>query len=292
MIRRILKEIFTKISVSEDNLLVYEKRYSLDFIRRTIQKRKLDGLFVYDVLDPLPSFDFLAEFTFLTQLRMQPCDDYNYSYLLQLTNLRYLYIGEPTTDNLEIDLSAQTNLVELGLHWRKNIKGLENCSKLHSLFLTEYTEKNLSFIQNAPTVRELIIKTGSMTGLAGIESCQDLESIYLANCRSLKSIGALNHHPNLKSIELDLCGGKSGIQDFHKLTDLPGLEKLIVFDCKLPSIHFITQIPSLKKVILRGRTEIMDGDVRPLLRVPEVNYQNRANYNVPYPPSNLRKIVN
>jgi Leucine-rich repeat (LRR) protein len=274
-----------KEKITGGNLLTYNKAFSIDYIRETIEKKSLDGLFIHDVLDPLPSLDFLKDFTFLTHLRVHPIDDQDYSFLRHLTNLRSLSIGESVTNTHEIDLIAQTNLIYLGLHWRKNIKGLENCRKLESLMLTEFKEKDLSVIRKVPTIRELDIRTSSIKEMAGVEDCQSLESVSLGPCRSLLSISALNHHPNLKSIELEAC---NKISDYEKLTDLPVLEKLSITNCKIPSIQFITHIPSLKKLIMVGGTEVMNGDMGPVANVPEVQYSNRPHYNIPFPPPNLR----
>jgi hypothetical protein len=277
-----------KIEITRDKLLTYNKQYSIDFIRKTIGEKSLDGLFIHDVLEPLPSLDFLKSFTFLTHLRLNPIRDHDYSFLVHLTNLRSLSIGESVTNRQEIDLSAQNNLIHLGLHWRKSIKGLENCSKLESLMLTEFKEKDLSVIREVSTIRALDIRNSSIKELAGVEDCQSLESISLGPCRSLHSICALNHLPNLRSIDLEAC---SKISDYEKLTDLPVLEKLNIVSCKISSIRFITKIPSLKKLILVGGTDVLDGDFEPIAKVQDVHYSDRRHYNIPFPPTNWRRFL-
>lgn len=268
-----------------ENLLVYDKEYSIDFVRRTIKNESLNGLRIFDHLDPLPSLDFLKDYTFLTHLSISCIDDHDYSFLNQLTNLKSLFIGSSVTTRHEIDLSHQTNLTYLGITWRKHIKGLENCQKIERLLLIEFKEKDLSWIRPLSALKDLSIKTATIKHLGGIEGCKGLESILLGNCRQLTSISALNHLCNLKKIELDLV---TQVKDYEKLSDLPALSKLKIIDCKkISSISFIRNLPSLRTLMLIGNTEIEDGDLTPATALEEVFYPNRRHYNVKYPPPNL-----
>jgi hypothetical protein len=279
-----------KIEITEtDNLLIYKKGYSTDFIRKTIGEKKLNGLFVYDVLDPLPSLDFLKECSFLKGLRLNPVKDHDYSFLRDLTNLKYLFIGSSETNKQEIDLSRQTNLVDLSITWRKHISGLEYCRSLEILLLIEFKEKDLSILHKVPALKKLAIKTSSVKTLAGVEICRSIESIFLGNCRSLTSIDALNHLPALRTITLDAC---TKIDDYEELNDLPALEELEIMNCNsIPSIQFIMNIPSLKKMILGGNTQVADGNLKPILGVKKVFYANHSQYNIQFPPPNWKKYV-
>jgi len=81
----------------------------------------------------------------------------------------------------------------------------------------------------------------------------------------------LNHLQSLKKLEFDTC---PKIIDYEKITDLPALETLDFTSCKIPSIQFITNIPSLKKMIMVGGSEVLDGDLKPILKVQDVHYAN------------------
>lgn len=50
------------------NMLIYEKGYSKQFVQETTFLNNLDGLRIFDHLDPLDSLDFLKDNTFLRKL--------------------------------------------------------------------------------------------------------------------------------------------------------------------------------------------------------------------------------
>lgn len=106
----------------------------------------------------------------------------------------------------------------------------------------------------------MIIKTGSIKTLHGIEGLTNLESVMLGNCRKLTSIVALNSKDKLRSLEIESC---RRIQDYEALTHLPCLESLRLTNCNgINSIGFIENFPLLKKIALIGDTKVRDGDMR------------------------------
>jgi hypothetical protein len=205
-----------------------------------------------------------------------------------LNNLLWLYIGPSATNKNLIDLSNQTKLKFLAINWRKNIKGIGYCQELEDISLFDLTEKDLNFMEMLNSLRSIDIRTGSIANITGLEKSQNLESIFLGNCRKLTSISNLNKMMNLKKIVLDEC---PKVDDYEKLTELPMLEELDIMSCKkIQSINFINYFPQLKKMILSGDTEISDGDLAPIVNVKEVFYTNRKHYNIKFPPSNWRKF--
>ena len=269
-----------------EKLLVYKKGYSVEFVRETIGNKSLNGLRIFDHLDPLDDLGFLKDYTFLANLDISSILDHDYLFLKHLTNLKSLFIGGSVTTKNEIDLSGQVNLIALGIHWRKHVKGLERCKHLQRLLLIEFGETDLTKIRLLTELKNLSIKTSSVKSLDGIEGCKCLESILLGNCRQLKSVVRLNHLHKLRKLALDVA---TQISDYQSLSDLPALVELEIRDCKkIDSISFIKQFPSLKKMILTGNTEIMDGDLTPVAALEEVFYSNKKHYNLKYPPPNFR----
>src|ERR1051325_946745 len=102
------------------NLLVYKKDYTPEFVKEVIEERRLDGLRIFDHLEPLSSLAFLRDYGFLEKLDIDSIHDHNYGFLRCLKNLRSLGIGISTKEENEIDLSDLENLEVLALQWRKN----------------------------------------------------------------------------------------------------------------------------------------------------------------------------
>jgi len=278
-----------KIEITEyNNLLVYDKTYSVDFIRETIESKSLNGLSIFDHMDPLRSLEFLNQCAFLRALRISCIDDQDYSFLKKLTNLEWLSFGISVNTKNKIDLSHQTKLKELNINWRKNIYGIEICEKLEKIGLIDFKEKNLKFIEKLPSLRELVIKTASLNNLAGIEFLGNLEFLHLGNCRRLISIKNINGLKGLKEITLDGC---PKVQDYDQLFDLPSIGELTILgDKEISSLKFITNLSSLKRFKMLGKISVTDGDLSPLLNLQEVFYVNKKHYNIKFPPANYSRF--
>ncbi|MDP3146605.1 MAG: hypothetical protein Q8N66_14445 [Bacteroidota bacterium] len=270
----------TEIEISPyGNMLIFKKGYTPDFVKETILQRNLDGLRIFDHLDKLNSLDFLKDYTFLKKLDIDCIDDQEYDFLLCLTNLHDLGIGLSRKEKNVIDLSNLTNLENLSIQWRKGrIKGLENCKRLRSLCLVDFKEENFLPIKELKDLKDLKVKTSLIKTTNGLENLVCLSNVLFGNCKTLKSIAALNGNENLKSIIIDHC---SQIEDYTSLTFLPNIESIQIIDCKgVKSIKFIQNLHSLKKLVLLGTTDVLDGDITPAQEVKEVIYRHRKHYNI------------
>lgn len=143
-----------------DNLLVYKKGYTAEFVSKIIKERNLGGLRIFAVLkeDRLENLNFLKGYSFLEKLDVTSALDYDFGFLQELTRLKKLSIS--TEGSNVINIGDLVNLEYLTVKWRKEIIGFENCSRLSSLTLVEFSEKDLSKIQNLKSLSHLRIKTG------------------------------------------------------------------------------------------------------------------------------------
>ncbi len=260
-----------------DNLLVFKKGYTPEFVAATIRERKLGGLRVFAVLkDQRPEdLHFLANYPFLEKLDVTAGEDYDFSFLEKLPGLVKLSIK--TAGKRVIDLSHQKKLLELSLLWRKQITGLQECSQLKSLSLNEFNEPDLSRVGIFPRLTELKIKTAAITSLNGIRELKALQYLLLANCKKLTYVSAMNGLEQLKELELDTC---PRVEDYAGLLHLPALEKLTFTGCKkLASIKFIENFPALEEFSLTGNTEVADNDLVPAKRIRSVFYNHLPTYN-------------
>jgi Leucine-rich repeat (LRR) protein len=260
------------------NMLLYQKGYTVEFVYNIIKKYHLSGLRIFDHLDRLETLDFLKDYVFLEKLDIDCIYDHDYSFLSSLTNLKFLGIGASIKQSNSIDLSNQKELETLGINWRKKITGLEKCTKLSSLTLVEFKEKDLQKIQDLKNLVELRIKTGAIENLSGADKLINLRSLNIGNCKKLHSIKAINHLPNLKELYLDIC---PNINDYEEVTDLPNLEALSLTDCgKVQSLKFIERYAALQKLSLLGNTVIVDGDLVPAKRIKSLEHKHYSHYNV------------
>ncbi len=260
------------------SLLVFKKDYTAELTHSIIQEHNLRGLRIFAQLkeDRISDLDFLQDYTFLKALDISSVDDYDFSFLSKFKNLEELTIN--VEGKAPIDLKSQTNLENLTIRWRKGkILGLEKCTKITSLCLIEYTERNFTPISSLINLNNLEVKTSSIENVDGVEYLTNLSSLLLGNCKKLSLITKLRNLKNLTSLNLKLC---PNIKNFSDLENLSNLKNLEISDCEaIDSIKFIKNISSLKRLELLGNTDVLDGDMMPAKGIKEVIYKHRKHYN-------------
>jgi|GEM_PF-831790 hypothetical protein len=262
-----------------NNLLVYRKEFSVSDIKTIIHSKNLDGLRIFAVFneDKLDSFDFLSNLLFLETLEITAHGDYNFDFLYSLTNLKKLSIN--VFGRNIIDLQALKNLISLTIHGEKTrFVGIENCVDLKVLNLIDFKADNFLKLNSLVNLRNLTVKTSSVSSCDGLEKLISLETMLLGNCRKLKSIQKIESLINLISIEFISC---PSIGNFESVGELKKLEYLNLEDCKdVQNLSFLESLPRLRKLSLLGNTTIVDGNIIPVQKIKEVFYKHRSHYNV------------
>jgi hypothetical protein len=286
------------IKISQNNLLVYKSSYNADEVYSVIRNRKLNGLRIFAELknDRLDDISFLGDYAFLEELDITSANDFDFSFLSRLVNLKKLTIN--VEGNAELDLSCLSKLEYLSVQWRKKIKGLDKCIRLSSLGLIEFKEADLAKLTNLKSLIDVRIKTASIETLDGLSELNNLQSLSVGNCKKLVSIRAINELPQLQHLSFDTC---PNIKDYDCITSLPVLQSLSLTDCgSIASIKFIESYPLLSKLSLLGNTVITDGDLFPAKRIKSVEHKHYKHYNIKLEDtaynqtvtSNLQKIKN
>ncbi len=261
------------------NMLMYGKKYSVEKVLQIITENNLNGLRIFDVFDRLVTLDFLNDYIFLENLSIDCAYDQDYSFLTHLVNLKQLSIGGSSTNKNIIDLSGLINLKHLGLDWRKGrVMGLDNCQNLEWLTLVDFKEIDLNIISSLINLKELQVKSSSIKSSKGLESLVNLEKLGFGYCRYLSTIDELQFLKNLKYLCFDTC---SKIYNFEVLGNLDNIEVLEIGNCKdITSIGFIENLKKLNSFVLSQNTRIVDGDLKPALRIKDVFHTEYKHYNI------------
>lgn len=259
--------------------LLYKNSYSIDFINKILNEKKLNGIRIFADLFRLSDISFLENFNCLKKLSISSVDDYDFAFLKKMTNLETLSIH--CEGKNEIDLSCQKSLKELYLKWRKKISNLDKCTELNDLTLIQFTEKELKKIGHLPKLNRLRILTGSICCLKEIQNYPGLKCLVLGPCRKLSSIGDLNGLMYLETLEIESC---KQITDYHLLNKLPELKSVTLHNCgDIDSIKFIENFPKLKLLSLTGDTNVVDGNLKPVKRLVNAFGADRKHYNTKIP---------
>ncbi len=261
------------------NLLIYKKDYSIDFVKQMIEINNLNGLRIFDHLDPLESIDFLKGYTFLKELEIECVYDHDFDFLNKLVLLERLSIGKSIKNKNTINFNNLKNLKNLTLNWRKNkIKNLHKCIKINNLCLIDFNEDNFSAINKLHNLKSIVVKNAKVKSLEGLHELVFLENIFIGNCLSLNSVSSINGLEKVDSITFNKC---LNIKDFDNLHSLPSLKTLQIIDCgRIDSIQFIANFPELNKITLLGNTVVLDGNLTPIKNVKEISFNFKEHYNL------------
>ena len=179
----------------------------------------------------------------------------------------------------EIRFSEFPHLESCTLEWRPKAGSLFDCKTLKELFINRYSGKE--FVPFArliklewlalfgASIRDLrgigaltrlrYLRLGllrQLTSLAGIEGCAELETLQLDTCRKLRSIDPVRHLSRLRNLHFGNCG-------------------------EIESLAPLDRLQNLEWVTFPESTNILDGDLVPLLRqkhLRRVAFQNRRHY--------------
>ena len=227
----------------------------------------------------MDAIDFLKDFSFLETLHINSVDDFDFSFLKNLVNLKDLLIG--VEGKKLIDLSYCVNLEKLTIEWRKEVRGIEKCGNLQLFSLYGYKKSDLSQFAMLTSLKKLIMKSSAIGSLNGINALAKIENIRIANCKKLNSVLHLNGLNKLEYLEFNTC---PNIVNFSSVKNLPNLKTLYLIDCEeISSIKFIHNFPLLETFGLLGNTNITDGDTLPAKGIQHLSYRHYPHYNFKIP---------
>jgi hypothetical protein len=107
------------------------------------------------------------------------------------------------------------------------------------------------------------------TSLAGLERFPHLRTLSISQGSRLRDLSALAAAPQLEALSLHGC---RRVEDLARAQTCPVLKRLWIDDGdEIPSIAFLRHLPNLRSVGLTGSTNVVDGDLTPLLDLPALD---------------------
>jgi internalin A len=180
----------------------------------------------------------------------------NVSGLYSLKKLQKLILKDQSSP---IDFSEFPNLIQIGIEgYSKKFINLEKLSKLETLVITKYSEKDLTKIRGLTSLKVLHIYQSKIENLKGIEMLKRLEELSLVGNSGLNDIAHVASHTSLQKLHVEKC---KKLTDFSFLKGSKNIKELFID--KLDSIGFIEKMLNLEKIHF---WDSKDGDMTPLLK--------------------------
>jgi hypothetical protein len=186
-----------------------------------------------------------------------------------------------TAPSALIDLGRLPNLTELSADWRQVRDSIGDAHDIRDLFVHRYAEPDLAALSGLVRLQRLRMKDRpSLESLDGLNALIALNhlGIYLAS--NLHDIDAMrNAYRGLDVLHLESC---RQVRDLAPISGHTALTLLNVSDSgDIESLAPLSTLGNLEVVWLYGTTRIVDGDLAPLARLPqlrELRMQSRRAY--------------
>ncbi len=201
--------------------------------------------------------------------------------LYECPNIKGLHLSGTLKDS--VDLSKFPDLEELSICWSNKVHSLFQCQKLRELYIDKYKpqSRDLSDFGNLPNLESLRLDIPTIDRIGQIGCLEKLKKIKIAMATKLVSIDGIEALKSLERLELDTC---RKIEDFSILGELTNLRHLdISNNGKIEDIRFVKNLKKLKEFYFAETTDIVAGDLSPVLSLPKLKYagfQERRHYNL------------
>lgn len=181
----------------------------------------------------------------------------------------------------ELDLGLVPRVRVLGAEWALIRPTVSALDALREVITWRFDEVDLHAFRDHVNLRRLVVKDAPrLESLDGIGSLPDLEVLSIIGARRLGDIADVaDLGATLQEFELQGCRALSAIDDVASLVNLRFLG---VSDCgDIESFAPIKELENLEELYAWGSTRVVDGDLSPLARLPElkeIRMQERREY--------------
>jgi len=207
--------------------------------------------------------DFLAELHGLRQLGLSGVAQVSDAVVGDCLELEALLLNTDCTN--PVDLTGLTRLRDLDLGDHR--KGTEQLpTSIRRLIIWRCRWRDLRPLAPLRGLREVELSAHRLADLSGLESATDLTRLRLSYVSAEQPFAKLRA-PNLRELALE---SSSRIRSLDGIEALAGsLECLSLIDLpKLESLAPVRGLATLQHISLLGRSNVLDGDLTPLLELP------------------------
>ena len=224
-----------------------------------------------------PRIDEIIDLSRFPKLKKLSTGNFNSFMNADKVSLKELYIGVKTA-NFDA-VSEISSLKELKMEGIKDfsfnkIRALENLNRVD---VDQMNLKNLTGIEKLKNLKKLHIQYArSLERLDGILQLKKLSFVRLISCPKITDISELAESPAITRLDLENIKNC----DLTKLCKLKTLESLYLDNCgSVPSLKFIEGLSNLKYFSFID-TNILDGDLRPCLKLKLAATLDKRHYNL------------
>lgn len=198
---------------------------------------------------------------FLRSINLQNINLNDVDFLYSFPDLEDITLIVATKSAL--DFSKFKKLTSLNLYYDKHFCSFIKAEQLRELTLHKFNEKQSAELSSLKNLKHLEISQSKLKEIDALQQLNHLESLSLKYFPALENIEPVTNLQNLRSIHFQNC---KKVQDWQLLGNIQHLESIILENCqKIESLAFLKSKP-LKKVVLIGDTNILDGDLNWLLQ--------------------------
>ena len=223
------------------------------------------------------SVEFLREFPELRAVKIVDWKIRSVDAVNALTELRSLDISTYCRTVVQFDKFA--NLEQCSIEWRPGIEAIFDCASLQNLFVNRYRRSSADSFGQLVNLRSLAVLNAPIENIHGLCTLTKLLSLRLGNLKRLRSLAGLESLELLNELNVDTC---PKIESIGEVAQVGQLAKLNLSNCgRIASLKPLRALKRLEMVTFYESTDIVDGDLSPLLELPRlvrVSFRNRRHY--------------
>lgn len=260
---------FEITSTQDGDLLTAFPHDKIDVISEFMHEKDIRFISVTGIDD----VEFLKTCTFIEGIILLGVPK-NYEAIYELKNLRKINIY--SDKDFDFCFDNFDKLQSCFIENPNRVNALFDCLSLEELTVGGYKSEDLGSVGRLINLKRLDVRTSSirsLEGIAGLKCMELLELNYLKNLRILSELGELHQ---LKKLSIVNCPKISSIEDLRHLTNL---EFVRIDNCKnIESIKPLNDLDELQTVHLLQNTNVVDGDMTPLLKRKDALFGSRKHY--------------
>ncbi|MDR3690729.1 MAG: hypothetical protein P4L46_15235 [Fimbriimonas sp.] len=167
------------------------------------------------------------------------------------------------------------------LEYGRNRSSILKCESLVGLDLHHFSEQSLALLMPLQELNDLYLYQRGLRDISEIISFPVLKRLFLSRIRHPIDIARLADCNTLEAIGLR---GIKGVLKLDEISQIPTLKALEIVDCgDIESLAPLARCSNLEMLNFTGKTNVKDGDLRPLLGLPNLKtamFGDRKHYNM------------